>query len=272
MIDEANFESHAFITSLCHDPRYRDVLLERVGRMVERDKNHPSVIAWSLGNESGYGAMHDAAAAWVRRYDPTRPLHYEGAVMFDLLRRRAGDRHRVPDVRADRRHRGRGPSATTDTRRPLILCEYSHAMGNSNGSLADYYDAFESHPGLQGGFIWEWKDHGLRQVLDDGHERYAYGGQFGDEPNDANFVADGLVGPDGRPHPGSARARVPRRAGAGHREPPPTCGVDACASRTASGSRDLSGLRLQWERRGRRGGRADRAARPPGDRRPVQPR
>ena len=85
VIDEANFESHAYITSICHDSRFRDVLLERVGRMVERDKNHPSVIAWSLGNESGYGAMHDAAAAWIRRYDPTRPLHYEGAVMFDLF-------------------------------------------------------------------------------------------------------------------------------------------------------------------------------------------
>ena len=200
VIDETNFESHAFITSLCHDGRYRDVLLERVARMVERDKNHPSVIVWSLGNESGYGAMHDAAAAWVRRYDRTRPLHYESALMFDLYAE-APVTDIVCPMYAPIDDIVAWTESGKDARRPLILCEYSHAMGNSNGSLADYYEAFEAHDGLQGGFIWEWKDHGIRQALDDGRERYAYGGQFGDVPNDANFVADGLVGPDGSPHP-----------------------------------------------------------------------
>jgi beta-galactosidase len=200
VIDEANVESHAYITSLCHDPSYRQAIIERVSRMVERDKNHPCVIAWSLGNESGHGAAQDAAAAWVRRYDPTRPLHYESALMFDLYAD-AGVTDIVCPMYASIEDIVAWAESGRDQRRPLILCEYSHAMGNSNGSLADYYAAFEAHDGLQGGFIWEWKDHGLLQHLDEGKQRYAYGGQFGDEPNDANFVADGLVGPDGRPHP-----------------------------------------------------------------------
>lgn len=200
IIDEANVESHAFITSLCHDPRYRTAIIERVARMAERDKNHPSVIAWSLGNESGHGAPQDAAAAWLRRYDPTRPLHYESSLMFDLYAD-APVTDIVCPMYASIDDIVAWSESARDRRRPLILCEYSHAMGNSNGSLADYYEAFESHDGLQGGFIWEWKDHGLLQRLDDGRQRFAYGGQFGDEPNDANFVADGLVGPDGTPHP-----------------------------------------------------------------------
>ncbi len=201
VIDEANVESHAFITSLCDDPRYRTAIVERVARMVERDKNHPSVIAWSLGNESGYGAAHDAAAAWVRRADPTRPLHYEGALLVDLYAD-APVTDIVCPMYASVDDIVRWSQTTADRRRPLILCEYSHAMGNSNGGLADYYAAFERHDGLQGGFVWEWKDHGLAATTDDGRPYFAYGGQFGDEPNDANFVADGLVGPDGEPHPG----------------------------------------------------------------------
>jgi beta-galactosidase len=200
VVDEANFESHAWITSLCHDPRYREALVERVSRMVERDKNHPCVIAWSLGNESGYGPGHDAAAAWVRRYDPSRPLHYEGAVGWDLDAE-APVTDLVCPMYATIDAIVAWATAAREVRRPLILCEYSHAMGNSNGSLADYVEAFEGHDGLQGGFVWEWKDHGLRQRLPDGRQRFAYGGQFGDEPNDANFVADGIVGPTVEPHP-----------------------------------------------------------------------
>jgi beta-galactosidase len=200
VIDEANVESHAANTSLCHDPRYRNAILERVARMVIRDRNHPSVIAWSLGNESGYGAAHDAAAAWVRRVDPTRPLHYEGAVMEDLYAE-APVTDIVCPMYASPEQITQWSDSAADTRRPLILCEFSHAMGNSNGGLDTYVEAFETLPGIQGGFIWEWKDHGIRQRLANGRERFAYGGQFGDEPNDLNFVADGLVGPDGTPHP-----------------------------------------------------------------------
>lgn len=203
VVDEANVESHAANLSLCHDPRYHGAIVERVARMVLRDRNHACVIMWSLGNEAGYGAAHDAAAAWVRRVDPTRALHYEGALMEDLhadapVTDVVCPMYASVDAIVDWSRRG------ADQRRPLILCEFSHAMGNSNGGLAGYVEAFETHEGLQGGFIWEFKDHGLRQQLPGGGERFAYGGQFGDTPNDANFVADGLFGPDLTAHPALA--------------------------------------------------------------------
>jgi beta-galactosidase len=202
VVDEANIESHAYNTSLDDDPRYRATWLSRGARMVERDRNHPSVILWSLGNEAGYGSHHDALAGWIRRTDASRPLHYEGAVFHDGWTdggRPASDivcpMYPTIDAIAEYGRRGAGD-------RPLIMCEYSHAMGNSNGSLADYWDVITSTPGLQGGFIWEWKDHGLLTTLPNGKRGFAYGGQFGDEPNDGNFVADGLMSADLRPHPG----------------------------------------------------------------------
>jgi len=199
VIDEADIESHAFQSTLCDDPRYLNQWVTRTSRMVERDKNHPSVILWSLGNESGYGANHDAAAAWIRRYDPSRPLHYEGAIRFDWTRDQTASDvlcPMYPSIASIVEHARSGSQ-----RRPLIMCEYSHAMGNSNGTLAEYWDAIESTPGLQGGFIWEWWDQGLVQRLPDGRERWAYGGGFGDTPNDGNFCTDGLVWPDRRPKP-----------------------------------------------------------------------
>lgn len=199
VIDEANIESHAFNFSLCHDPRYLAAWMDRGTRMVQRDKNHACVIVWSLGNEAGYGASHDALAAWIRRYDPTRPLHYEGAIMWAWDR----DQH-VTDILAPMYPEIAEIVAWAESGRgelPLIMCEYSHAMGNSNGCLAEYWDAIEAHDGLQGGFIWEWWDHGLVQHLPDGSERIAYGGDFGDRPNDLNFCIDGIVWPDRTPKP-----------------------------------------------------------------------
>jgi beta-galactosidase len=201
VVDEANIESHAYNTSLCDDPRYLATWLARGSRMVQRDRNHPSVLLWSLGNESGYGAHHDALAGWIRHHDPSRPLHYEGAPFHagwvdgglpasDLV----CPMYAPIDAIRHYGESGRGS-------RPLILCEYSHAMGNSNGTLADYWDVITSTPGLQGGFLWEWKDHGIRQTLPDGTVRLAYGGQFGEHPHDGNFVADGLVSADLEPHP-----------------------------------------------------------------------
>ncbi len=199
VIDEANIESHGYNGSLCRDARYRSAWLERGARMVQRDRNHPSIIVWSLGNESGYGDNHEALAAWIRSADPTRPLHYEDAIRIEGFEggRRATDLvcPMYPEI-ADIEAYGRSGGD-----RPLIMCEYSHAMGNSNGSLADYWDVITALPGLQGGFLWEWKDHGLRQRLPDGSTRLAYGGHFGDEPNDGNFVADGLMSADLEPHP-----------------------------------------------------------------------
>jgi len=205
VVDEADIESHAYNELLCHDPAYRASWLTRGARMVERDKNHPSVILWSLGNESGLGENVEALAAWVRAYDPSRPLHYEPGIA-DYPGQTEGwvERGRsVTDVVCPMYPRlvdivayAQGPGD-----RPLIMCEYSHAMGNSNGSLADHWAAIDATPGLQGGFVWEWKDHGLRQRLPDGQERFAYGGQLGDTPNDGNFVADGLMASDLVPHP-----------------------------------------------------------------------
>jgi len=204
VIDEANLESHGYNTSLCNDPSYRSTWVERVSRMVERDRNHPSIVMWSLGNEAGHGVNHTAAAGWVRRADPTRPLHYEGAVFHDGWVDGGRESSDVvcpmyPPI-ADIVAYGQNPLGD----RPLIMCEYSHAMGNSNGSLADYWDAIFSTPGLQGGFIWEWKDHGLLAKLSNGKRGFAYGGQFGETIHDGNFVADGIMSADLVPHPGAA--------------------------------------------------------------------
>lgn len=217
VIDETNLESHAFLHDLCRDPRYAAQFVERGLRMVERDKNHACVIAWSLGNEAGYGPNHDAMAGAIRGLDPSRPLHYEGATWawdetYTPIRKglltdpasRSGKRASdlicpmYPPIDALVRW---ALADDPDDRRPMILCEYSHAMGNSNGSLGDYWDAFEAHRGLQGGFIWEWCDHGLTKHTADGREYFAYGGDFGDEPNDLNFCCDGIVGADREPHP-----------------------------------------------------------------------
>jgi beta-galactosidase len=189
--------------------------------MVERDKNHASAIVWSLGNETGYGPSHDAMAGWIRRLDPTRPLQYEAATWrWDPV---VGPAPYVQPAAAGRPPADAPGAGVSDIvcpmyppieaivrwaerddpadRRPMILCEYSHAMGNSNGSLGDYFDAFESHPGLQGGFIWEWCDHALSKTDESGRPYFAYGGDFGDTPNDLNFCCDGIVGADRVSHP-----------------------------------------------------------------------
>jgi beta-galactosidase len=195
VIDEADIETHARQASLCHDVRYHGAILERCARMVLRDRNHACVIAWSLGNEAGYGAAHDAAAAWIRRTDPSRPLHYEGPFMHDLDAEAPVSDLVCPMYTPVERLR-QWASDGLDRRRPLILCEFSHAMGNAGG-LADYVTAFEDVDGLQGGFIWEWCDHGLRRL----GGGFLYGGDVGEGPHDANFCCDGLVSPDRVPHP-----------------------------------------------------------------------
>jgi len=199
VIDESDIESHAFYDILCDDPRYLAAWVERGERLVRRDKNHVSVIAWSLGNESGHGPNHDAEAGYVRAYDPSRPLHYEGAIRWDWFsEQKVSDLTcpMYPPISAIVAHARTGRQL-----HPLIMCEYSHAMGNSNGTLAEYWDAIETTDGLQGGFMWEWWDHGLVQTLPDGTRRWAYGGDFGDTPNDGNFCLDGLVWPDRTPKP-----------------------------------------------------------------------
>ncbi len=241
VVDEANIESHAYNTSLCNDPRYRSTWLSRGARMVERDRNHPSVIMWSLGNESGYGANHDALAGWIRRSDPSRPLHYEGAVFHDgwIDGGLAASDVVCPMYPTIEAIEAYGRQGLGD--RPLIMCEYSHAMGNSNGSLADYWDVITSTPGLQGGFIWEWKDHGLLTRLPSGKRGFAYGGQFGDEPNDGNFVADGLMSADLRPHPAMQEVAW------GHRPVVTSLAGDSLAITNRRSFTDLDDLVATWE-------------------------
>ncbi|MDP3953121.1 glycoside hydrolase family 2 TIM barrel-domain containing protein, partial [Microbacterium sp.] len=188
VVAEADVEGHAFASTIADDPRYLGEVLERVKRNVLRDRNRPSVIIWSLGNETGYGAAHDAAAAWVRATDPTRPVQYEGAIAADW---HGG--HRATDIVCPMYPSFSALEAYAQDHgadRPLITCEYAYSQGNGTGGLAEYWRLFESLPGLQGGFIWEFTDHALDP---DGDGRYRYGGDFGDEPNDGVVLLNGLV-------------------------------------------------------------------------------
>jgi beta-galactosidase len=213
VVDEANVESHALLHVVSRDPRYEGAILERILRMVRRDRNHPSVVAWSLGNESGFAPIHAAARAHLHELDPTRPVQYEGGIGAE--RARLGFSGQDPEAAYYTRRADSDIVApmyptideivrwaeTSGDDRPLVMCEYSHAMGNSNGGLADYWDAIERTPGLQGGFIWDWVDQGIRRELPDGRVDWLYGGDFGDRPHDANFCINGLVAPDRTPHP-----------------------------------------------------------------------
>jgi beta-galactosidase len=207
VIDEANIEAHDNYASLCRDPRWRQQFLDRGMRMVKRDQNHPCIIGWSMGNETGNGENHDCLAAAIRAYDSSRILHHEGEVKahwtqggnaYDNSRYVSNDwvnpmYPHVDDVIAW--------AKDNDDRRPFIPCEYSHSMGNSNGNLREYWEAFEAYHGLQGGFIWDWVDQGLRQTDDKGREYWAYGGDFGETIHDFDFCINGMVWPDRTPHP-----------------------------------------------------------------------
>jgi beta-galactosidase len=214
VIDECDLETHGFLLEAeglvannpAEDPRWQGELVNRMRRTVERDKNHPSVIMWSLGNESGSGRNLAAMAQWTRGRDPSRPLHYERdwtARDVDVYSRMYTSHDEVELI-------GRHEEASLDDprldarrrRMPFILCEYAHAMGNGPGGLAEYQRLFETYPRCQGGFVWEWIDHGIRTRSADGVEFFAYGGDFGEPVHDGNFVADGLLFPNRTPSPG----------------------------------------------------------------------
>lgn len=193
VLDEANVETHGVWDRLAVDPLWEHAFLDRVVCMVQRDKNHPCIFAWSLGNESGYGRNHDVMANWIRRNDPTRLIHYhpaDDAPIVDILAPMYPSVALIIEM-----------AQKAGETRPIVMCEYAHSMGNSTGNLTEYWRAIEDFRRLQGGFIWDWVDQGLRQVSPDGTVWYAYGGDFGDEPNDANFCANGLLGSDRVPHP-----------------------------------------------------------------------
>ncbi len=208
VIDEADIECHANYATMCRDPRWRSAYIARVSRMVLRDRNHPSIFCWSMGNESGNGENHTLATEAALALDDTRMIHNEGEIktywdqgtnMYDDVGVRynsfADPMYPEIEILVDWAERG-------GDRRPFIMCEYSHGMGNSNGSLADYWKAIESHHGLQGGFIWDWVDQAFLEKTPDGKGTYwTYGGDYGEKDHDFDFVCNGMVFADRTPHP-----------------------------------------------------------------------
>ncbi|WP_168122372.1 glycoside hydrolase family 2 TIM barrel-domain containing protein [Paenibacillus sp. HB172176] len=211
VIDEADLETHgcvflgeisrwinnpdektAYESRLAEDPAWRGAFLDRMIRVVERDKNHPSIIVWSLGNESGYGANHDVMAAWTREADDTRPIHYERAKDAPIVDITSSMYPSVDMLIAE--------GEKTDSR-PYLMVEFGHAMGNALGNQKEYWDAVYRYPRLCGGLIWEWSDLSLYREAADGRLSYAYGGDFGDEPHSGHFCIDGLLFPDRSPKP-----------------------------------------------------------------------
>jgi beta-galactosidase len=210
--DEANIESHGMgyeAQSLAKQPEWTEAHLDRVQRMVERDKNHASIVVWSMGNEAGDGVCFDVCADWLRANHADRPVHYERARDKD---------NRNTDIASWMYSRPAEIARYVEQPqpRPFIICEYSHAMGNSNGNLKEYWDIFYGNEQAQGGFIWDWRDQGIAQRAPETHQDrpvppanigkmfFAYGGWFEKDrfPNDDNFCMNGLVSADCRPHPG----------------------------------------------------------------------
>ncbi|KAK2591760.1 hypothetical protein QQS21_010550 [Conoideocrella luteorostrata] len=192
ILDEADLECHGFgavggdAASYASDnPVWKEQYVDRARQMVARDKNHACVIIWSLGNEAFYGRNHQAMYDTIKAMDTTRLVHYEGdgnAQTVDIYSRMYSELNYVESFAKER-----------DWTKPLVLCEFLHSMGNSEGNAKEYIDLFYKHPRLMGGFVWEWANHGLRTKTKDGEEYMGYGGDFGDEPNDYNFVMDGLL-------------------------------------------------------------------------------
>ncbi|GAB3709635.1 glycoside hydrolase family 2 TIM barrel-domain containing protein [Mariniluteicoccus flavus] len=216
VIDECDLETHGFEPIgwegvPAKDERWFPAMLDRMQRTVERDKNHPSVVMWSLGNESHTGPGLAAMAEWTRDRDPSRPVHYEGdyaCAYVDVYSRMYPHLEETEalatggkpdrDVYGGLAFREHGENVPP---KPLILCEYIHAMGNGPGEVRDYQALIERHPRLAGGFVWEWIDHGIARDVN-GQRQHVYGGDFGEPLHDSNFVIDGLVLPDRTPSPG----------------------------------------------------------------------
>lgn len=189
---EANIECDGALSYLSKSPEWKDAFQARLERMVACYRNHPSVIVWSLGNESGFGPHHVAMAEWLRKHDPSRPIHYHPArhaPETDIIAPMYPSVDEIIALARERDHR------------PIIMCEYAHSMGNATGNLKEYWEAIERYPRLQGGFIWDWVDQGVQRLTDDGRTWFAYGGDFGDEPNDGAFCLNGLVSANREPHP-----------------------------------------------------------------------
>jgi beta-galactosidase len=205
LIDEADIESHGMgydkDITLADKPEWLAAHLDRMQRMVERDKNHPSVIIWSMGNEAGDGNNFLNGYKWIKSRDNTRPVQYERAEKSTNTTERHTD-ILCPMYATIEEIEKYAKDPKSD--RPLIMCEYAHAMGNSTGNLQDYWDVIEKYPKLQGAFVWDWVDQGLLKTSETGEKYWAYGGDYGEEgiTSDGNFCLNGLVWPDRTPHPG----------------------------------------------------------------------
>ena len=215
VMDEANLETHGIRGKVSRDPLWANAFLERGNRMVERDKNHPSIIMWSLGNESGMGPNHAAMSGWIKEIDPTRFVHYEGAQgdqtdprykkdfwpsdqgnptdpkWVDMLSRMYPQPQELEDL----------INNTSFDKRPVLMCEYAHSMGNSLGNYKAYWDVVYKYDRALGGFIWDFIDQGILQKDSNGKKYFAYGGDFGDVPNDGSFCLNGIVAADRTPKP-----------------------------------------------------------------------
>ncbi|MEM3860094.1 MAG: glycoside hydrolase family 2 TIM barrel-domain containing protein [Candidatus Micrarchaeaceae archaeon] len=198
LIDETNLETHGVRDTVpASDPQWTNACLDRIQSMVERDKNHPAVLIWSLGNEAGHGTNFRLMSDWAHMRDQTRLVHYEGdSSVADMTSEMYSPVERVEEY------------AKSNNPKPYILCEYAHAMGNSNGNLYKYWDLFRKYPKLQGGFIWDWVDQAIYEKTPDGKGEYlAYGGDWGDNPNDGDFCANGVVLADRTPKPQAEEVR-----------------------------------------------------------------
>ncbi len=214
VMDEADIEEHGLRGTLASTPDWHAAFMDRAVRMAERDKNHPSIVFWSMGNESGYGPNFAAISAWLHDFDPTRPVHYEGAqgvdgnpdpATVDVISRfyprvqadylnpgipEGADAERAENARWERLL---SIAQRTNDHRPVLTSEYAHSMGNALGNFQEYWDEIYSHPRMLGGFIWDWVDQGILRKLPDGRSQMAYGGDFGDEPNLKAFCMNGVI-------------------------------------------------------------------------------
>ena len=197
VLDECNLESHGLRDILPNsDPLWTTACVDRMVRMVERDKNHPSIIIWSLGNEAGYGDNFEKMKIAALKIDSTRPIHYEGDYNQEIV-----DITSYMYYSPQQLERKAKSNLRHGETRPIVLCEYAHSMGNSLGNFQKFMDVFEKYENCIGGFIWDFVDQGLRKTSDNGKEFWAYGGDFGDKPNDKNFCINGIVMPDRKPNP-----------------------------------------------------------------------
>lgn len=220
LMDETDLEEHGLRGTLASDPTWAAAFIDRTQRMVMRDRNHASVVFWSLGNESGWGPNFAMTSAWIHEYDPTRPVHYEGAQgpdnkdpeSVDVISRfypRVQGEYLNPGVKDNNMERPENArwerllsiARKTNDNRPVLTSEYAHAMGNALGNFKDYWDEIYSHKRMLGGFIWEWADEGIFKRRADGKLMVAYGGDFGDVPNLKTFCVKGIVSSDRKPTP-----------------------------------------------------------------------